>query len=297
MDKINGHTYMIMGGTNTGVFTFRDGSSLLIDPGHSKARGRRIVKMLSEDKLRPRYCYCTHEHWDHFEAFFPIKEDYSSVDFYCHEHAKPFFEQLYVGNVIMYSAAPNKMLGDLAKPFTTYIDDIKPLKSGKFKLNDKEFELFHTPGHTMGSGSIMTQDKVLFMGDSVLDERILDKYKIPFIIDVDRFVSSLGIIEDIDFDFGVIAHAKGVYSKEDMLRIIDVNKRKISELREQVFEFLSTPYSREEILRDLMIYHDVSVNAEIYHYNNATVGSLLSSLINCNEISYSVEGGRIIYYR
>ncbi|MGL5439085.1 MAG: MBL fold metallo-hydrolase [Filifactoraceae bacterium] len=297
MDKIKGHTYMIMGGTNTGVFAFRDGSTLLIDPGHSKARGRRLVKILEENKLRTRYCYATHEHMDHFEAYFSIKEENPSVDFLCNEYARIFFEQLYLGNMIMYGAIPNKMLGELARPFTTYIENLKSLVEGRIKINDKEFMLIHTPGHTMGAGSIMTEDKVIFVGDSIFDERILDKYKIPFIVDTDRFEASLDKLERIDFDFGVIAHSKTPYTKAEISKIIKINKDKIYELRTQVYELLSTPYSREELLKDLMILHEVEVNPEIYHYNNATVGSLLSGLIAKDEITYSVEDGRIIYYR
>lgn len=46
LNKINGHSYYIKGGTNTGVYVFKDKSALVIDAGHTVGRGRRICSSL-----------------------------------------------------------------------------------------------------------------------------------------------------------------------------------------------------------------------------------------------------------
>ena len=68
LNCIKGNTYYIKGGTNTGIYKFKDGSVLLIDPGLLGMRPKKIINLLEENNLKLKYIINTHEHGDHFEG-------------------------------------------------------------------------------------------------------------------------------------------------------------------------------------------------------------------------------------
>lgn len=295
INKIKGHSYYIKGGTNTGVYLFKDKSALIIDSGHTVGRGRRIATSLEENGMRARYVYTTHEHFDHFEAFQGIKEAAPHVEFIAHEMARPYIENLYIGKAYIVSSAPSRFQGKRAdenkKYFTVDIGVTDTLE-----IKDKKFEIHHVPGHCMGQAIIITDDKVCYLGDSVFDRRIMAKYDMPFLYNIDYQRESLKKIKTLDFDHALIAHSKDVYEKSVIEDIIDENLEVLNRYEADILEILKTPNTREEVLQQLLVINDIECNFETYHYNYSTTGAFLTSLADRKQIDFSYEQGKLYYY-
>ncbi len=295
INKIKGHSYYIKGGTNTGVYLFKDKSSLIIDAGHTVGRGKRIVSSLEESGMRARYVYTTHEHFDHFEAFQGIKEVAPQVEFIAHEMAKPYIENLYIGKAYIVSSSPSRFQGKRAEETKKYftvdigVTDILEIK-------DKKFEIHHVPGHCMGQAVIITDDKVCYLGDSVFDRRIMAKYDMPFLYNIDYQRESLKKIKTLNFDYALIAHSKNVYEKNIVEDIIDENLDVLNRYEADILEILKTPNTREEVLQQLLVINDISCSFETYHYNYSTTGAFLTSLADRKLIDFSYEQGKLYYY-
>ncbi len=295
INKIKGHSYYIKGGTNTGIYLFKDKSALIIDSGHTIGRGKRIVSSLEENGMRARYVYTTHEHFDHFEAFQGIKEVAPHVEFIAHEMARPYIENLYIGKAYIVSSAPSRFQGKRAdenkKYFTVDIGVTDTLE-----IKDKKFEIHHVPGHCMGQAIIITDDKVCYLGDSVFDRRIMAKYDMPFLYNIDYQRESLKKIKTLDFDHALIAHSKDVYEKSVIEDIIDENIEVLDRYEADILEILKTPNTREEVLQQLLVINDIACNFETYHYNYSTTGAFLTSLADRKQIDFSYEQGKLYYY-
>lgn len=293
--KIKGHSYYIKGGTNTGVYVFKDKSALIIDSGHTIGRGKRIVSSLEENGMRARYVYTTHEHFDHFEAFQGIKESAPHVEFIAHDMAKPYIENLYLGKAYMVSSSPSKFQGKRADENKKYFT-VDIAVSDSLELKDRKFEIHHLPGHCMGQAVIITDDKVCYLGDSVFDRRIMEKYDMPFLYNIDYQRESLNKIKTLDFEYALIAHSKDIYEKPILEEIIDENLSVLDRYEEDILEILKTPNTREEVLQQLLVLNDIKCNFETYHYNYSTTGAFLTSLADKNLIDFEYEEGKLYYY-
>lgn len=299
--KISGRSGFIKGGTNTGTYVFEDGSVLLIDAGHSVQRGARIAKFLEKNELVPKYMYTTHEHFDHFEATAGIKQEYPEAKLIAHRYAKPYIENLYLGMAYLSSSAipsffgrRNNGLSEDLLVSDQYSVDI--VVEDRLDIGGESFEIVHLPGHCAGQAAIITPDRVCYLGDVILDPRIIDTYDMPFLFSITLHERSLAQVKELDFDYGLIGHSKSFYSKEEIIGIVDQNLAVIERYEQDIVALLDKPITREEILAALMTKNQVDCTYSSYHYNNSTVGAFLAKLSHQERIDFRYEQGKIWYY-
>lgn len=138
----NCNTYLIDGPTR-----------ILIDPGHARLfeHVRAGLSQLGLNLEDIELIICTHSHQDHMEAIKLFKETNTLIAF--HEN-----EWQFVKEMERYHRA-------------TVSDSIVPdffLKAGSLSVDNLEFVVYHTPGHSPGSICLhFPTEKVLFTGDLV----------------------------------------------------------------------------------------------------------------------------------
>ncbi len=295
--NISGNTFYIRGATNTGVYFFDDNSALIIDPGLSGVRPNKIIKILSERNIELKYIINTHEHNDHFGACSQFKEYYKNVKIFSSEEAKLYIENLELFSKYIMGGKSNIFMdGKLNNraPKAIGIDNV--INEGTLKINNRNFEIFNLKGHTPGSIGILTDDKVLFLGDVLVGEHMLLKYDFLFLFDIKEQIKSLELIEKIDFKYLVIAHSKKVISKDESYDIVDKHKQAIYKYVDQVRLYLNTPTNIEAILKKIIINNNLSCNYKEYHFFKSSLISLISYLIDLGEVDYILKDGELLYY-
>jgi len=125
--------------------------AVVIDPGDE---GDRILYRLADNKLTVAYIINTHGHFDHVGANKQLKEA-TGADLLIHEADAPMLS----------------MLSEMAESFGMAMDNSPPpdrtLKDGdKITFGDITMDVIHTPGHTPGGISLVT-DKKAFVGDTL----------------------------------------------------------------------------------------------------------------------------------
>ncbi|WP_417203638.1 MBL fold metallo-hydrolase [Acetoanaerobium sticklandii] len=295
--KIKGKSGFVKGGTTTGIYTFKDKSVLIIDPGLSSARGNRLSQMLEDSSLRARYCITTHEHLDHFEAYSSIKNHFTGCSFFCSENTKIFLQSPKFFTTYIYGANPHKKLLGNTKASIFDFDIEDTIKQGQFKLSDIKFQAYELNGHSNGDIGILSPDKVLYVGDALFDYHIMKKYDFPFIFDVEKYLKSLELIDEIDFDYCVIGHSKSIYNKDEITDIVSKNKDNVNRYVNEIYNLLEQPYTREELLSKIISDNDLKLDYKEYHYYYSTLGSMLTLLIDNDQIQYEVENGLVYYYK
>lgn len=297
--NIVGNTGYIKGGTNTGVYIFGE-NALIIDAGHTVMRGERMADFFIKNNIKPEYVYVTHEHFDHFEAFDGIKNRYENAKLIAHKNTKTFIENLSLGMAYLHSSTSPSFFGRRN-------NDLKnnQFDEGRFKVDitvDEElvldgeiFKVYHLPGHCMGETVIITPDKVCFLGDTILDNHIIDEYDMPFLYSVELQEISLNKLKTLDFEYGLIGHSKKVYTKSEIVEIVDRNLAVLEKYESDILEFLQTPMSREEILVSLLRKNNIVCSYSSYYYNNSTVGAYIAKLSYQNKIRFVYRNGKIIY--
>lgn len=294
--NIHGNSSYIKGGTNTGLYRFRDNSVLIIDPGLSSARGTRLAKLLRENGLFATHCITTHEHLDHYEAYTCIKENFPKCRFFCAKESRKFLENPELFYTYVYGAKPNSILlgNTSAKVFDFHIDST--LIDQEIVFNDERFVIYDLAGHSHGHSCVLTPDKVLYAGDSLFDYQIMEKFEFPFIFDVDKFLESMDILPGIDFEHCLISHSRKVYNKDSIIELADINKKNTFKYLDQIREILLSPATREDLLMQLINRNSLSLDYKEYHYYYSTVGSMLTYLIDKNEVKFEINGGKLYYF-
>ncbi len=299
--EIKGKSGFFKGGTNTGVYFLENGEALIIDAGHTTARGSRIVKYLSKQGVRPKYVYTTHEHFDHFEAFTGIREEIADAELIAHYQAKPYIENLYIGTAYLSSSSIPSFFGrrnggglgrDMMKDCGYRVD---LAVNTELIIGSERFEIVYLPGHAAGQAVLITPDKVCYLGDLVMDHHIIDTYDMPFLFSIELQTDSLMRLEELDFEYGLIAHGKNFYTKDEIVALADRNLAVMERYEQDILQLLEQPMSRENILASLLCKNQIECTYASYHYNNSTVGAFLAKLANQGRITYNYKEGKIFY--
>ena len=142
-------------GTNCYVAADDRGNACVIDPGADAARIRRL---LAEMSLSLKAVLLTHGHFDHIGAAVDLASE--AVPLYCH-----------ADDAAALSDPRQNLSGMFGQPLTVDIAPVCVREGDTVAVGDLRFEVWHTPGHTVGS-VCYAADGVLFSGDTLFCESI-----------------------------------------------------------------------------------------------------------------------------
>lgn len=293
LTKIKGNTYYINAPTNIGVYSFKNKNCLLIDTGINNSAAKKIDEVLKANNLHPKHIINTHSHHDHCGGNNYFKNNYTGAIVYASQKEKIYMENPELRAAMLYTSFPVKELELESKE--VLVDQV--LDYGLNKINDEKFEVISLKGHSPESIGIITSDKVCFLGDSIYSDSILDKYSFPYLFNLGENIDTLNRIKDIDADCFMISHAKEIIGKDKLLTQVDRNISNINNYLEQILVLLEKPLTKEELLESLVILNDLFISFRQYHLNFSSMSAFLSYLTNKGEINYSVENGKVYYYK
>lgn len=297
LQKVIGNTYFIKGGTNTGVYLFKNNEALLIDPGLSGLRPKNMIKMFENEKIKLKYIINTHEHEDHYGACSQIKSQNESIEILSSGYAKIFIERPELFSNLILGGKANKFLeAKISHRRNEKISVNTIISEGTIKKNDTEFEVINLKGHTDGSIGILTKDGVLFAGDLLVGEDILNKYDLLFLQDLQEYLKSLNKIKSIDFEYIILAHGKNIINKEQGILLIGKHKRAIEKYLNQIIKNLETPMNIETLLKKIIKENKLTYNYKEYYFFRTSVMAFISYLADLDKINYKVEESDLLYY-
>lgn len=297
LKNVKGNSFYIRGGTNTGVYIFKDKSALIIDPGLPGVRPKNIIRDLEKEGITIKWMINTHEHNDHYGAGYQFKEKYSDL-----VNMSSFYSKLYIDNPILFSTYimggnTNEFLDNiLVNKNMKNVSIDKVVEPGKLDINGEYIEIIDLKGHTAGSIGVLTKDKVIFLGDMLVGEALLYKYDLLFIFDVESYLNSLSLLKSIDFEYAVLGHCKKELNKSETLELLTKHEKSVEKYLNQIRDIIKMPKRLEDILRIILNENKLSCNYKEYHFFKSTLVGMLSYLIKLGEVEYDIESGDILYY-
>jgi len=164
--QITSDIYQVAGfrGLVSAVYLVRTPKPILIDSGsrYGIAALERNLSKLGVGIADIELVIGTHAHWDHIDGMTQLAQD------------PRFRGKFALFGADVKAAETNQRVATAAE--TVYRLASAPvkvqmvLKEGPLKVGDKQFHVYHTPGHTPGSISLLMESdgaKILFVGDSV----------------------------------------------------------------------------------------------------------------------------------
>ncbi|MGL5331071.1 MAG: MBL fold metallo-hydrolase [Peptostreptococcaceae bacterium] len=299
--NIKGNTYYAKGGTNTGIYLFENKTALMIDPGLSGMRPKRIINELEKNDIKLEYIINTHEHNDHYGSCNQFTIEDKNIKILSSKYAKMYIEDPTLFSKYIVGGKSNNIF-DKFFELPSKHSNLEPIKidkaldEGIVVLNNEVFEIIEFKGHTPGSIGIMTKDKVLFVGDLLVSKEMLSKYDFLFIFDIGDYLNSLKKLKTIEFGYIVLGHGKNIISKNESYELIHLHEKSIEKYLNQIRVELEEPLSAEKILKKIILKNKLSCNYKEFYFYKSSLMSVISYLCDLGEIQYIIKDGELLYY-
>ncbi len=283
---LEGNSWLAPGPTNIGIYA-DGGDALLIDSGNDKDAGRRILKLIGEKAWSLKAIVNTHSNADHIGANSYL-QGMTDCEIWATRGESSFIENPYLESSLLWGGFPFKELR--SKFFEAKPSKVTRLVSPGESTESLTF--VPLPGHFVDMIGILTVDAVFYLGDSLFGENILEKYKIPFIYDVQAFKKSLELLRGVKARCFVPSHGE-VCGSIDFL--VEANRDRVEEIEAGILKALERPLIFEDLLAGITDRYGISLDHGQYVLAGSTVRSFLSYLKNEGKARYGFEGNRMLW--
>ena len=284
--KLGQQSYYIKGFTNTGVYRQSENEVYVIDPGTDENEGREIEEVLQKRGWKLKGILCTHCHSDHTGANAYLQG----------VHSCPVFaygiEAVFINNSIL-----DPMVACGGYP----IDDIMgsniyaescicfDTEHAEFP---KEIEVVELPGHSMEHAGYRLPDGTFFVGDTLIESRIIRKYPLSYIYNPEDVLKTLENMKSMEASVFAPAHAEPV---TDISELIEANTENIYEVSGMVLDLCETPADMEEIANGIFNRCGVKVNCEKYILIMGIVRTYICWLKKRGRLECLVQDNRLLW--
>lgn len=282
------------GPQNIGVLIASDGvGCAIVDSGLTKDHGKAILKTLTAAGLEVRAIFNTHSHADHFGGNAYILENAGRhVEVYA-----PLVEAAYISHPELepcglFSGAwpPKSMFGHFLYAPASVVDNqiyAPPLHKREglhIAELDRSIEVIDLKGHALGQAGYLL-DGVLFVGDLVLSQAVIDKYKVLYCAHPAAHFETLaampGLVQEREVQIAVPAHVPHL-APTDFLALCEANRASFDAITAIIRPYLQdAAHTSEEVVQQVCNQLGLETKtAEAYYLLNTTILGLLSMLTN-----------------
>lgn len=283
--KLGEKTYYIKNPTNIGVYKISENEVFLIDSGNDKDAGRKILKIMDEQGWAVKGIITTHSNADHIGGN-KIIQDRTGCKIYATAIEKSFSENPVLEPSFLYGGYPFK---DLRNKFLC-------AKESNVELIDNNLpdglEVISLKGHFFEMIGIKTDDDVYFLGDSIFSEETISKYHLFFLYDVKEFLNSLEVLSSLEGKLFIPSHTE---ASENILELIEINKAKVMEISNKIYEICEEEKIFEEILKIIFDEYKLTLSSNQYVLIGSTIRSYLSYLYEEEKLTFEFKDNRMYW--
>ena len=283
--KVGEKTYYIKNPTNIGIYKINDNSVFIIDSGNDKEAGKKILKIVEEQGWDIKGIITTHSNADHIGGN-KVIQDRTNCPIYAYGIEKSFTEFPILETSFLYGGYPFR---DLKNKFLCAKESVVT------DINDQlpqGLEYFLLKGHFFDMIGIKTDDDVYFLADSLFSEETISKYHLFFLYDVSEYLQTLDFLSTLDGKLFIPSHCDAT---KDILKLIDVNRKKIEEVAEKIYSFCKNGKSFEELLKDIFDFYQLTMSTNQYVLVGSTIRSYLSYLYDQDKLFFEFIDNQMIW--
>ena len=285
LKRVGDKTYYIKNATNIGIYKVDENNVFLIDTGNDKDAGKKILKIVEEQGWNVKGIINTHSNADHIGGNKIIQER-TGCSIYAYGIERCFIENPILESSFLYASNPIK---DLKNKFLF----AKESNVTRIENNLPEgLEYFNLKGHFFDMIGIKTSDDVYFLADSLFSEETITKYHLFFIYDVKEFLKTLEELKELNGKVFIPSHCEEI---NDILSLIEINKNKVFEIINEIYNICEEGKTFEEILKEIFDKYNLIMNPNQYVLVGSTIKSYLTYLYEENKIIFEFIDNKMIW--
>ena len=281
------------GGVNIGVIIASENRAILIDTGLNDTAVRKVLRVLDGTGRTVTDVITTHGHADHFGGnAFTVKRTGARV------HAPrwdecvlryPLFQPL-----SLYAGAdpPASMRSGFLLAPESPVDVI--FDAGQMTVAGVELEAVSLAGHSGNQMGILV-DGVFFCADVILPERVIERYKMPYLYSVRDHIPSLSRADAVMHNVAVPGHGPTL---EHVSVGVAPNRALVMRVAEMITDLCSEPRTPEDVLA--LVLEQLGAQPSdppAYYLLHPTAFAYLSYLEFEGILEHHIERGRSLWLR
>jgi glyoxylase-like metal-dependent hydrolase (beta-lactamase superfamily II) len=292
--RLTDNAYHLRAGSNAGLL-LRGGRALVVDSGLDRDAARRILKHVAALQVEVAAILITHAHADHFGGAGELKRRTGAPVW------APAFEAAVVENpalepVYLFAGAqpPRELEGKFILAQPCPVDGL--LQPGRQELHGFEVEIIPAPGHAHNQMMVgAPQEGVCFAADAFFPPEVLDKYGIPFYVDIDQTLTTLGALPGLPY--GVFAQGHGdAYHRSSLEQVLDYNSARVETICELAAAALAEPSDDSQVLQHVAGALGLHIEQPaIYYLTRTTIHACLNSLRRAGLADLSLVENRLLW--
>ena len=283
--QVGEKTYYIKNPTNIGIYKIDDKNVYIIDSGNDKDAGKKILKIIDEQGWNIKGIINTHSNADHIGGN-KVIQDRTNCSIYSLGIERSFTEFPILETSFLYGGYPFK---DIRNKFLLAKESVTlPIENNL----PEGLEYFNLKGHFFDMIGIKTSDNVYFLADSLFSEETITKYHLFFIYDIREFLNTLEYLETLKGKFYIPSHCEGT---TDILPLIKLNRNKIKEILDKIYNVCKNEITFEEILKYIFDEYNLIMNGNQYVLVGSTIRSYLSYLADENKLTYEFKDNKMLW--
>jgi glyoxylase-like metal-dependent hydrolase (beta-lactamase superfamily II) len=292
--RLTEDAYHLRAGSNAGLL-LREGRALVIDSGLDRDAARRILKHVAALQVELAAIVITHAHADHFGGAGELKRRTGAPVL------APAFEAAVIENPLLepvYLFAGAQPIQELEGKFILAqpcpVDGL--LQPGRQALHGFEVEVIPAPGHAHNQMMIgAPQQGVCFAADAFFPPAVLDKYGIPFYVDIEQTLASLAALPGQPYHIFAQGHGDA-YDRSGLEQVLDYNTTCIETIRELAAAALAEPSDDSQVLRHVAGALGLHIEQPaIYYLTRTTIHACLNSLRRAGLAELSLVENRLLW--
>jgi glyoxylase-like metal-dependent hydrolase (beta-lactamase superfamily II) len=291
IEHLNGRAFVAPGGVNIGVLKAANGRTVMIDTGLNDTAARKVLRALQEEGRSVEAIITTHGHADHFGGnAFVVKRTGATV--YAPQMDEAILRYPILQPITLFAGAdpPASMRGGFMLADPSPVDVI--YMAGTLQVEGIDIEVVGLPGHSANQMGLLVDD-VFFCADVVLPERVIDRYKMPYLYSVGDHLASLDIAARIEHRTAVPGHGPILDRLE---QLIDDNRNLVLDVADRIVRIAGEGLMPEEILARLLGELGAEPqDAASYYLLHPTIFAYLSYLEGAGRVSHDIRNGRSLW--
>jgi len=285
--------YHLRSGSNAGLIV-QGKEALLVDAGLDRDAARRILKAVDRLGVRLVACIITHAHADHFGGAYGVRRR-AEIPVYAPTLEAAIIENPLLEPLYLFSgAAPVAELRGRFIMAKRGCPVDYPVEPGLLSIGDFDVQLLPLPGHAPNQVAV-AWGNVCFIADALFPASVIEKYGIPFYVDVDQTLASFDHMADWCYDVYAPGHGDAVTDPKPLLAL---NRERVLLLRDRTLAALDQPCTAADVLR--LVANSLELHIDdptIYYLTRTTIHACLNSLRTAGLVDLSIRNNQAFWAR
>ncbi|KZE63393.1 hypothetical protein AWM68_15370 [Fictibacillus phosphorivorans] len=288
--------YYFNSAVNIGYIVNEDkNKGMLIDAGLEPSAAKKAVQHLKSENLPLTHLFITHAHADHFGG-----AQYIQRNFNIHTIA-PSLEEAIMRNPILepiYLFNGNSPLREMRNKFleapSIVVDEIctEGIWKSSFPL-----EFIELKGHSHNQYGVLYKG-ILYAADAFLGIDVLEKHKIPFIVDAKENQKTLLKLKNMNVEGMVPGHGKFTKKYLEVLQAnMDVHEKIAYEVHSIIVDSGESGISFENLIAKMLTQHNIQpANIGMYTLFRTAVSAYFIQLKEEGKAMYKIWEGKPVIF-